>query len=57
LQEIVSSHKKLNKIFQPRMHICKDKNGTVIGDGSEILNRWAEYVEETRDIKHSAYQG
>jgi hypothetical protein len=26
--------KKLNKGFQPRLDICKDKNGTVIGDKS-----------------------
>jgi hypothetical protein len=27
--------KELNKGFQPRLDICKDKNGNVIGDKSE----------------------
>jgi hypothetical protein len=39
--------KKLNKGFQPRLDICKDKNGNVIGDKSEIMNRCVEYFEET----------
>jgi hypothetical protein len=29
------------------LDICKDKNGIVIGDKSEIMNRWVEYFEET----------
>jgi hypothetical protein len=37
----------LNKGYQPRLDICKDKNGNVIGDKLEIMNRWVEYFEET----------
>jgi hypothetical protein len=29
------------------LDICKDKNANVIGDKSEIMNRWVEYSEET----------
>jgi hypothetical protein len=29
------------------MNICKDKNGNVIGDKAEVMNRWVEYFEET----------
>jgi hypothetical protein len=39
--------KKLNKGFQPRMNICMDKNGNVIGYKSEIMDRWVEYFEKT----------
>jgi hypothetical protein len=39
--------KKLNKVFQSRLDICKDKNGNVIGDKSEIMNRRVEYFDET----------
>jgi hypothetical protein len=39
--------KKLNRGFQPRLRICKDKNGKVIRDKSEIMNRWVDYFEET----------
>jgi hypothetical protein len=36
----------LNKEFQPRLDICKYKNGNVVGDKSEIMNRWVEYFEK-----------
>jgi hypothetical protein len=36
----------LNAGFQPRLGICKDKNGNVRGDKSEIMNRWVEYFQE-----------
>jgi hypothetical protein len=26
---------------------CKDKNGNVLADKSEIMNRWVEYFEDT----------
>jgi hypothetical protein len=39
--------KNLSKGFQPRLDICKDKNGNVIGDKSEIMNRWVEYFEDS----------
>jgi hypothetical protein len=38
--------KKVNKGFQPRLDICKDKHGNVIGDKSEIMSRCVEYFEE-----------
>jgi hypothetical protein len=38
--------KKLNEGFQPRLGSCKDRNGNVIGDKSEIINKWVEYFEK-----------
>jgi hypothetical protein len=38
--------KKLNIGLQPRLDICKDKNGNVLGDKSEIMNRWFDYSEK-----------
>uniref|UniRef100_W5NKK8 Reverse transcriptase domain-containing protein n=1 Tax=Lepisosteus oculatus TaxID=7918 RepID=W5NKK8_LEPOC len=32
--------------FQPRLAMCVDKEGNLIGDGRKILERWAEYFEE-----------
>jgi hypothetical protein len=45
-RKIYEAVKKLNKGFQPRLDICKNKNGNVIGDKSEIVNRWVEYFKE-----------
>jgi hypothetical protein len=42
----------LNKGFQPRLDISKDRNGNVIGDKSEIMNRCVEYFEETLNRTH-----
>jgi hypothetical protein len=39
--------KKMNKGFQPKLDICKDKNVNVTGDKSEIMKRWAECFAET----------
>ena len=38
--------KKINNGFQSRLVICKDKNGNVIGNNENILNRWVEHFEE-----------
>jgi hypothetical protein len=35
--------KKLDKGFQPRLDIFKDKNANLIGDKSEIMSKWGEY--------------
>jgi hypothetical protein len=37
---------KMRKVFQPRERRCKDKQGTVLNEDKDILNRWAEHFEE-----------
>lgn len=38
---------KRRKNFQPKQNACKNRNGVIIRDKQEILQRWAEYYEET----------
>jgi endonuclease/exonuclease/phosphatase family metal-dependent hydrolase len=37
--------KMMRKGFQPNLIACKDKNGKVLGEDKEILERWAEFFE------------
>jgi hypothetical protein len=32
--------------YQPKLKACKDKQGKIIGDETEVINRWAEHFEE-----------
>ena len=35
--------KRMNKGFQPRLYSCKDKNGKIIENESQVIDRWAEH--------------
>ena len=52
--------KKMNKGFQPRLDICKSKDGNILGETQEIMNRWHEHFEEVyndnRDIETERIQ-
>jgi hypothetical protein len=32
--------------YQPKLKVCKDKQGKIIEDETEVINRWAEHFEE-----------
>jgi endonuclease/exonuclease/phosphatase family metal-dependent hydrolase len=38
-----------NDGFKPRTSVCKDKNGNLITDTTQILERWSEYFKEHLD--------
>lgn len=38
--------RSINRSYQPKLNICKDKDGKLIAEDRLILNRWAEYFEE-----------
>jgi hypothetical protein len=37
---------KIKKSFQPRTTMCRNKQGIMVGDESEVLEVWAEYFKE-----------
>jgi hypothetical protein len=37
---------KMRKVFQPRERRCKDKQGTVLNEDKDILNRRAKHFEK-----------
>jgi len=38
---------KIRKRYHPRQEACRDKDGKVLFDKEEIMNRWAEYFKDT----------
>lgn len=46
IREMYKEIKDIKKGFQPRTTLCKNGQGQLIGDSTQILNRWAEYFEE-----------
>ena len=38
---------KIRKSYHPRQEICGDKDGKVLFDKEEIMNRWAECCKDT----------
>jgi len=38
---------KIRKGYHPRQEACRDKDGKVLFDKEEIMNRWAEYFKDT----------
>jgi len=37
---------KIRKGYHPRQEACRDKDGKVLFDKEEIMNRWAEYCKD-----------
>jgi hypothetical protein len=43
-------YKAINNIrkgYHPRLEACRDKDGKVLFDKEEIMNRWAEHFKDT----------
>jgi len=34
------------KQFKPRIHICRNENGSIISNEQEILNRWVRHFDK-----------
>jgi hypothetical protein len=43
---------KIRKGYHPRQEACRDKDGNVLCNKEEIMNRWAEYFEEVLNKEH-----
>jgi hypothetical protein len=43
---------KIRKGYQPRQETCRNKDGNVICDKENIVNRWAEHFEEVLNKEH-----
>jgi hypothetical protein len=37
---------KIRKGYHPRQEACRDKDGNVLCDKADLMNRWAEHFEE-----------
>ncbi len=45
-RQLFNQAKDMTREFQPSLKVMKDKNGVVLTENSEILNRWKEYCSE-----------
>jgi hypothetical protein len=36
----------IRKGYQPRQEACRDKDGNMLCDKDEIMNRWAEHFKD-----------
>jgi hypothetical protein len=43
---------KIRKGYHPRQEACRDKDGNVLCDKEEIMNRWAEHFVEVLNKEH-----
>jgi len=42
----------IRKGYQPRQEACRDKEGNVLCDKEEIMNRWAEHFKDVLNKEH-----
>uniref|UniRef100_A0A8D8PVV0 Craniofacial development protein 2 n=1 Tax=Cacopsylla melanoneura TaxID=428564 RepID=A0A8D8PVV0_9HEMI len=44
---------KMKNGFQPRMNACRDRNGEILTNNEEILNRWTQHFKELLNEEES----
>jgi hypothetical protein len=45
---------RIRKGYHPRQEACRDKDGNVLCDKEEIMNRWAEHFKDVLNKEHSS---
>ena len=47
----------IRKGYHPRQEVCRDKDGKVLFDKEEIMNRWAEYFKDALNKEYPSCNG
>lgn len=60
MKEVWKYYKRINearRVFKPRCFTCRDKEGSLLTDKQEMLERWCQYLEELLSGTGDQYTG